>query len=325
MDKSSKPTASKGLIAGVVAVAILGFGFYSYSQHKKESETHSDAKQETKQEVKKEETAGHTQPSTASTTTSAPSDPKPAAKGRFNADDRQEIQDIFLAMIREKPDLFIGAVNDAMQAQQDKMRSDMEKAATDMKDKLLTQGITLGSAKAEAHLVAFFDPMCPHCHDFYRLAAALVEKRHDLAVHIVPVAILGPNSVAMAKILIATSQQGVDKMNTFFLKFVNKTAEIDRAKLLQMAKDSGIDVAKMEKDELAEATEKMLVSLTQLAEQMKIPGVPTIFGLQKDGKMVIVPPMDIDGFNKVIDSFKGTPATAPAAANSPVKTNKDER
>eukprot|EP01037_Dinobryon_pediforme_P014768 gene14768-14898_t len=159
-----------------------------------------------------------------------------------------------------------------MQAQQDKMRSDMEKAATDMKDKLMTSGITLGSAKPDAHLIAFFDPMCPHCHDFYRLAADLVEKRRDLAIHIIPVAILGPNSVAMAKILLATSQQGVDKMNTFFLKFINKTAEIDRAKLLQMAKDSGIDVVKMEKDELAEATEKTLVSLTQLAEQMKIPG-----------------------------------------------------
>jgi len=311
MDKPSKPAASKGLIAGVIAVAILGFGFYSLSQNKKDSES----KQETKQEVKKDEASSSAQASA----------PKPAAKGRFNNDDRQEIQDIFLQMIREKPDLFISAVNDAMQAQQDKMRTDMEKAATDMKDKLLTTGITLGAAKPEAHLVAFFDPMCPHCHDFYRLAAALVEKRHDLAIHIIPIAILGPNSVAMAKILLATSQQGVEKMNAFFLKFINKTAEIDRAKLLQMAKDSGIDVAKMEKDELAEATEKTLVSLTQLAEQMKIPGVPTIFGLQKDGKLVIVPPMDIDGFNKAIDSLKGGPATAPAEANSPVKANKDER
>lgn len=322
MDKSSSPTVSKGLIAGVIAIALLGFGYYSFTQHKKESGANSDVKKEatleTKQEAKKDNA------STASTATTS-SDAKPAAKGRFNAEDRQEIQEIFLQMIREKPDMFMGAVSDAMQAQQDKMRGDMEKAATNMKDKLLTTGITLGSPKPEVHLIAFFDPMCPHCHDFYRLAAALVEKRKDLAIHIIPVAILGPNSVAMAKILLATSQQGVDKMNSFFLKFVNKTAEIDRAKLLQMAKDSGIDVAKMEKDELAEATEKTLVSLTQLAEQLKIPGVPTIFGLQKDGKLVIVPPMDIDGFNKTLDSLKGSPATAPAEANSPVKANKDER
>jgi protein-disulfide isomerase len=311
MDKSSKPTISKGLITGIIAVAVLGFGFYSLSQNKKESSVSSDLKQDVKKE------AGAIQ-------TGASADSKPAVKGRFNNEERQEIQDIFLQMIREKPDMFIGAVNDAMQAQQDKLRVDMEKAATDMKDKLLTNGVTLGSAKAEAHLVAFFDPMCPHCHDFYRLAAALVEKRHDLAIHIIPVAILGPNSVAMAKILLATSQQGVDKMSAFFLKFINKTAEIDRAKLLQLAKDAGIDVAKMEKDELSETTEKTLVSFTQLAEQIKIPGVPTIFGLQKDGKLVVVPPMDIDGFNKVIDSLKGGQTTAPADANSPVKANKDE-
>lgn len=323
MDKSSNPTVSKGLIAGVVAIALLGFGYYSFTQHKKESGANSDVKkeatQETKQEVKKDNASSQA-------TTPASGDVKPAAaKGRFSAEDRQEIQDIFLQMIREKPDMFMGAVSDAMQAQQDKMRGDMEKAATNIKDKLLTTGITLGSPKPDVHLIAFFDPMCPHCHDFYRLAAALVDKRKDLAIHIIPVAILGPNSVAMAKILLATSQQGVDKMHSFFLKFVNKTAEIDRAKLLQMAKDSGIDVAKMEKDELAEATEKNLISLTQLAEQLKIPGVPTIFGLQKDGKLVIVPPMDIDGFNKALDSLKGGPATAPAEVNSPVKSNKDER
>ena len=91
-----------------------------------------------------------------------------------------------------------------------------------------------------------------------------------------------------------------------------------------MAKDAGIDVAKMEKGELAKETEEKLISFTKLAEELKIPGVPTIFGLQKDGKFVIVPPMDIEGFNKIIDSLKGGPTTAPAEQTSPVKNDKDE-
>ena len=87
MDKSSNPTVSKGLIAGVVAIALLGFGYYSFTQHKKESGANSDVKkeatQETKQEVKKDN---------ASSQAPASGDVKPAAaKGRFSAEDRQEI------------------------------------------------------------------------------------------------------------------------------------------------------------------------------------------------------------------------------------------
>jgi|GEM_PF-6047416 len=300
MKKNSKSSFPTSLLAGVAAVLVLGGGFY-FLQHKKQNNVHPQAAE-----------------------SSVLSNEKPVAIKHFTGEQQTEIQNIFLQMIREKPELFIGAVNDAMQKQQDNLRIGMEKAASEMKDKLITSGITLGSPTPEVHLVAFYDPMCPHCQDFYRLTDALLQKRHDLAVHLIPIAILGPNSVAMAKIMLTTAEQGTDKMNAFHLKFINKTAEVDRAKLLQMAKDAGIDVAKMEKGELAKETEEKLVSFTKLAEELKIPGVPTIFGLQKDGKFVIVPPMDIEGFNKTIDSLKGGPRTAPAEQTSPVKNNKDE-
>ena len=74
--------------------------------------------------------------------------------------------------------------------------------------------------------------------------------------------------------------------------------------IMQMAKDAGVDVIKMEKEELSKTTESTLIAHTQLAEQLKIPGVPTMLGLKKDGKFVIIPPMDIDGFNKTLDSLK---------------------
>ncbi len=304
MENSPKKSPlSAGILAGVAAVAVLGYGIYSFS--------HKSAPVEAKPVETKEATA---------------QSEKPAVKvsSSFSQQQQQEIQNIFLELIREKPELFMGAMNEGMQAQQDKLRIDMEKSATDMKDKLIAAGVSLGSPQAEVHMIAFTDPMCPHCHEFHKVVNALLQKRQDVIIHVIPIAILGPNSVAMSKILLASAKQGPDKMNAFFTKFINKTADIDRAKLLQMAKDCGIDVAKMEKDELAEETEKTLISHTQLAEQIKIPGVPTILGIQKDGKVVIIPPMDLDGFDKAVDSLKGVETTAAAVAVSPVKENKDE-
>ncbi len=304
MENSPKKSPfSVGMLVGVVAIIALGYGIYSYS--------HKSAPVETKQAEDKEAVAQSDKPATK-------------VSSSFTDQQKQEIQNIFLELIREKPELFMGAMNDGMQAQQDKLRIEMEKNATDMKDKLIATGISLGSPQAEVHIIEFMDPMCPHCHEFHKIINVLLQKRQDFVVHIIPIAILGPNSVAMSKILLASAKQGSDKMNTFFTKFINKTSDIDRAKLLQMAKDSGIDVTKMEKDELSEDTEKTLITHTQLAEQLKIPGVPTIFGVQKDNKVIIIPPMDLDGFNKVIDSLKGVETTAEAVANSPVKNDKGE-
>jgi protein-disulfide isomerase len=307
MENSPKKSPlSVGMLAGIAAVVVLGYGSYSYLHKSAPTEAVlPSTKEEVVQSGKSTETkemTGQSEKSTAKTSS-------------FNTQQQQEIQNIFLELIREKPELFMGAMNEGMQAQQDKLRIEMEKGATDMKDKLVSTGISLGSPQASVHMIAFMDPMCPHCHEFHKIVNVLLQKRQDIVIHVIPVAILGPNSVAMSKILIATAKQGADKMNNFFNKFISKTSDIDRTKLLQMAKDSGVDVAKMEKEEVAEETEKTLIAYTQLAEQLKVPGVPTVFGVQKDGKVVIVPPMDIDGFNKAIDSLKGVEEAA--VADSP--------
>ncbi|MCX7338341.1 MAG: thioredoxin domain-containing protein [Alphaproteobacteria bacterium] len=218
---------------------------------------------------------------------------------------QQEIQDIVIKVIKEKPDLIMTALNDGMQAQQDKLRIDMEKDASAMKDKLLQSSIVIGNPKADVRLLAFIDPMCPHCGEFLRISNALLLKRQDLAIHLIPIAMLGANSVALSKMMLAASGQNVDKMKTFFLKFGEKAGEIDqRPKLLKLAKESGLDVDQLEKAETAPETEKQLESNTKLAETLKIPGVPTVFGIYASGKMSIIPPTDLENFNTLIDTIK---------------------
>ena len=82
----------------------------------------------------------------------------------FSDTQKQEIQDLFLKFIKDKPDVVIGAINEAMQLQQEKAKTEMVKTVNDNKDKLLAAGISLGDPKSTVNLVAFVDPLC---HFFY--------------------------------------------------------------------------------------------------------------------------------------------------------------
>ncbi len=295
MDQSSKKfSASLGLVAVGVIIAIVGF--YLYATKK----TPQDSKDQL--EIVK-------------------SDKKPTAF-TFNADQRAEIQQIFLESIREKPDLFINAMNDGVQAQQDKLRVDMEKAASLKSKELLESAIVLGSTEAKVKLIALVDPLCPHCQNFERIALNILQKRQDVAFYLVPVSILGANSAMIAKAMIAASKQGTDKLNAFIQHMNDKKGDIDTAKLTQIVKAAALDAVQFEKDINGEAVQKQLLSNTAMAESLKIPGVPTIFGVQSNGELTVVPPMDINGFNQLIDNIK---ADKPLTEGfNPVKENTDE-
>jgi protein-disulfide isomerase len=258
---------------------------------------------------------------------------KHESKKPFEDTKKEEIQKIFMDFLRDKPDSFIGAVNEGVQGQQDKLRLEIEKNANTAKDQLFSSGITLGTPKSDVRFVSFVDPMCPHCHEFMKLALTLVQKRQDFSMNIIPVAILGPNSGAVGRTMIAASLQGVDKFKLFMEKFIDKAAELDRAKLLLLAKEAGLDVARLEKDEASEATEKTLTENVKLFDSLKAAGVPTVFGGKQSDDLMMIPPMDLDSFSKLIDSIKektkssaGTtePATSPASTQTPLASKADQ-
>jgi protein-disulfide isomerase len=227
---------------------------------------------------------------------------------------RRMVQESLADLIKQNPDLFLNAMNDAATQQQEKVRTDMEKTATEMKDKLLQASISFGSsAPGSVRFIAFLDPMCPHCNEFQKIAFHVIKQRGNVGVDIIPVAVLGQNSEAMARFMLVGALQGADKLRVFQEKFIDNIADINRQKLLDLAKSSGFDLARLEKDELSEETEKTLARNGNLAEQIKLQGVPTVFVVDADGKLSLVPPMNLEGFNALVDGL--TAKMQPAAVN----------
>jgi protein-disulfide isomerase len=240
----------------------------------------------------------------------------------FNSDQKAEIQQILFDTIREKSQLFIGAVNEGMQSQQDKVRQDIQKAATTHSKRLLDASIPLGNPQANVRLVAFIDPLCPHCQVFETMALSILQQRQDVVFHLIPIAILGEDSAIVSKAVIAAAKLSPQKFNLFIKKLVEKYSKLNKAKLGSLVKEAGLDAKKFEKELNSKEVHEKLTSNTALAEELKLPGVPAIFAIQGNGEFVVVPPTDAKDFGKIIDNLK---AAKPLMEGfNPVKENADE-
>jgi predicted DsbA family dithiol-disulfide isomerase len=170
---------------------------------------------------------------------------------------------------------------------------------------LVEASINFGATEeGNVRFIAFLDPMCPHCNEFLKITFHVLKKSPHVGFHVIPVAILGQNSEAMAKFMIAGANQSVEKLKVFEQKFIDNIADINRQKLLDFAKSSGFDLARLEKDELSEETEKVINRNGNLAEELKIQGVPTVYVIMPDGKLSLVPPMSLDGFMGLVDDLQ---------------------
>ncbi|MDP3371352.1 MAG: DsbA family protein [Candidatus Paracaedibacteraceae bacterium] len=222
----------------------------------------------------------------------------------FSDEQTKAIEEIVVKVAREKTDVFMKAINDGMQMQQEKSARDLEKNATAEKDTFAKNAIVWGNAKAALQVYVMIDPMCPHCHDFMRTAIETVEKSSDVSFTLVVAPILGPNSVAVSKVMLASATQSADKTKTLMRKFVDKVNDLTREKLIALIKEAGIDVAQFIKDEESAAIQKKLEENVVLIEKLKIPGVPTVFIQNKDGSLFAAPPLKTDAYLKLVKRIK---------------------
>lgn len=209
----------------------------------------------------------------------------------------QSIEPVLWNIIRQNPDAFFKVMNEAAQAQQEKVKDDLEKSATQAKDRLLTTGIKMGEQSAESlEFVAFIDMMDPVSREFQKVALRVMKEKKDISFRMIPLAANGLNSEVMARFILAANTQKNGNMAQFLETFADKISQMTRAKLLDTAKSAGFDTALIEKGEGDEKIVAELAANMEIAEKLNIQGTPTVYVIHPNGNVKLVPPMDVSGF-----------------------------
>jgi protein-disulfide isomerase len=232
----------------------------------------------------------------------------PARADDFSAGQRSAIEKIIKDYLVEHPEV----LQEAMAALEKKQAlAEAEKAKSAIKnhsDAIFNSPfqVTLGNPQGDVTFVEFFDYNCGYCKRAMTDMLTLMEKDPKLKVVLKEFPVLGAGSVEAARVAVAVRMQ--DKTGKKYLEFHQKLlsgrGQADKARAMAVAKDVGLDVARIEKDMKSEEVTNTINESMKLAEALGINGTPSyVIGKAANGD-VVVGAVGLDSLGKKIDASR---------------------
>ena len=203
----------------------------------------------------------------------------PAAAQDFSTAQRSEIEKIIREYLIKHPEVLQEAMAELEKKQQ---LAEVEKARSAIKNHSEAlfnspRQVTLGNPQGDVTFVEFFDYNCGYCKRALNDMVELMGKDPKLKVVLKEFPVLGPSSVEAAQVAVAVRMQ--DKTGKKYLEFHQKLltgrGQVDKAKAMAAARDSGLDMARLEKDLKSDEIGKTLEESMKLAEALGLNGTPS--------------------------------------------------
>jgi protein-disulfide isomerase len=232
----------------------------------------------------------------------------PARADDFSPTQRGAIEKIIKDYLLEHPEV----LQEAMAALEKKQAAaEAEKAKTAIKDHSdaifnSPYQVNLGNPHGDVAFVEFFDYNCGYCKRAMTDMFTLMEKDPKLKVVLKEFPVLGPGSVEAAKVAVAVRMQ--DKTGTKYREFHQKLlggrGQADKARAMAVAKEVGLDTARLERDMKSEEVTTTINENMKLAEALGINGTPSyVIGRGPNGDLV-VGAVGLNSLNKKIDASR---------------------
>ena len=137
--------------------------------------------------------------------------------------------------------------------------------------------VVLGNPDGNVTFVEFFDYNCGYCKRAMDDMLTLLKDDPKLKIVLKEFPVLGPGSVEAAQVAVAVRMQ--DKTGKIYLEFHQKLlggrGQADKARALAVAKDVGLDMARLEKDLASAEVKATLQESFKLAESLGLNGTPS--------------------------------------------------
>lgn len=139
------------------------------------------------------------------------------------------------------------------------------------------RGVVVGNRSGDVNFVEFFDYNCGYCKRAMQDMLDLMKSDPKVRVVLKEFPVLGQSSVEAAQVGIAVRMQDSSgkKYLDFHQKLLNSRGQIDRAKALAAAKETGLDMARLEKDMAGPEIKATLEENFRMAEDMGLNGTPS--------------------------------------------------
>jgi protein-disulfide isomerase len=137
--------------------------------------------------------------------------------------------------------------------------------------------VNLGNPDGDVTLVEFFDYNCGFCKRALGDTLDLIKSDSKLKVVLKELPILGPGSVEAARVAIAVHMQDADgkKYLEFHRKLLGDRTQANKARALDVARELGLDLARIEQDMNSPEVNATIDESSKLAQMLGINGTPS--------------------------------------------------
>ncbi|CTQ56149.1 Thiol:disulfide interchange protein DsbA precursor [Roseibium album] len=187
----------------------------------------------------------------------------------------ERVKELALEAILENPEIIELAIQRLQQVQQERQQAavmaTLEARRSDLEQD--PNAPVLGNPDGDITMVEFFDYNCPYCKRAKPIVEALLKADPNIRVVFREWPVLGEGSVYAARAALAARQQ--DKYEEFHWALMGFRGRAEEASVLEIAKDVGLDIDKLQADMQADEVNGHIRLSMQLAEGLNINGTPS--------------------------------------------------
>lgn len=132
-----------------------------------------------------------------------------------------------------------------------------------------------GNPNGTISIVEFFDYQCSHCITMAPAIESIIKTNPDVRVVYKDIPIRGPISEIAARAALAANKQG--KYSVLSHALLTSDKLLTEATILEIAKNSGINVKKLQNDMGSKPIYQQLDANIELAKRLKLMGTPAVF------------------------------------------------
>jgi protein-disulfide isomerase len=203
----------------------------------------------------------------------------PARAQSFNADQRSEIERIVKEYLLSHPELLQDVMNE-LEKRHALAEAEKHRAAVKQYSAAIFSSprqVNLGNPQGDVTVVEFFDYNCGYCKRAMADMLDLLKADPKVKFVLKEFPVLGEASEQAAQVAAAVRMQ--DKTGKKYLEFHQKLltgrGQVDKARAMAVAKEIGLDVARIEKDIAGEEVKATLEESFKLANALGLNGTPS--------------------------------------------------
>ena len=231
------------------------------------------------------------------------------AQAQFSAAQKSEVQSIIKDYLLSNPEVLRDAMVELDRREKAEADAARIKAVADLKPLIYNSKnqTVVGNPNGKITLVEFFDYNCGYCKKALDDMAKLIKTNPDLRVVLKDFPVLGPGSVEAAQVATAVRNQlSGDKYWAFHTRLLMGRAQASKATALAAAKESGVDMDRLNKDIDRPDVHAAIEEVMKIADGLSLTGTPSFVV----GDDVVVGAVGYDELKAKVDNVRKCGKTA---------------